>query len=271
MAEENEFKLESSTPEKKEKTRFRLNDFDGPLDLLLCLIKKNDVNIYDIPIASITEQYIKYLEYNVSADLGDLTEFYNMAATLLYIKSNMLLPVEMNLEDEIEDPRQELVDKLIEYQKFKKLSDLMEEKEFESEWVFERKKIQHSLPFEEESMWEKVDTWDLCRTFSRIMSNYSAERILNIHEDVSIDDKITLMHELLNEKKYCFFTDLIGSEGKLLDVVCAFMALLEAVKFKMVIVFQNRMFGDIKICPVESTEEKRAALVEEIKDGVTVG
>ena len=218
MAEENEFKLESSTPEKKEKTRFRLNDFDGPLDLLLCLIKKNDVNIY-----------------------------------------------------EIEDPRQELVDKLIGYQKFKKLSDLMEEKEFESEWVFERKKIQHSLPFEEESMWEKVDTWDLCRTFSRIMSNYSAERILNIHEDVSIDDKITLMHELLNEKKYCFFTDLIGSEGKLLDVVCAFMALLEAVKFKMVIVFQNRMFGDIKICPVESTEEKRAALVEEIKDGVTVG
>ncbi len=127
---------------------FRVNDFEGPLDLLLFLIKKNEVNIYDIPIASITEQYLAYLDYSVSGDLASLTDFYALAATLLYIKSRMLLPVEIAVDDEdIDDPRKELVDKLIEYQKFKKLSELMEQKEDEAEWVFERKKIQSPLPF----------------------------------------------------------------------------------------------------------------------------
>ena len=120
---------------------FKINDFEGPLDLLLFLIKKNEVNIYDIPIAHITEQYLEYLDYTVSSDLASLTDFYAMAASLLYIKSRMLLPVEIAADDEeIDDPRQELVDKLIEYQKFKKLSELMEEKENEAEWVFERKR-----------------------------------------------------------------------------------------------------------------------------------
>ena len=269
--EHEDAEFETLSREKDGKTHFRINNFDGPLDLLLYLIKKNEVNIYDIPIASITEQYLSFLEYDVSLDLGDLTEFYNMAADLLYIKSKMLLPVEIDLDEEIEDPRQDLVDKLIEYQKFKKLSELMEEKEYESEWVFERKKIQRSLPFEDEELWEKIDTWELCRTFSRLMSSYSAERILNIHEDISIDDKITLMNELISKKGECFFTDLINKHGSLMEVVCAFMALLEAVKFKMIIVLQNRMFGDIKIKAFETNEKAREALIEEIKDGVTVG
>ena len=107
---------------------FRVNDFEGPLDLLLFLIKKNEVNIYDIPIASITEQYLAYLDYSVSGDLASLTDFYALAATLLYIKSRMLLPVEIAVDDEdIDDPRKELVDKLIEYQKFKKLYPTMKE------------------------------------------------------------------------------------------------------------------------------------------------
>ena len=108
-----------------EKQHFHLGDFDGPLDLLLFLIRKSEVNIYDIPIASITEQYLSYLSFATSVDLDTMTEFYLMAATLLYIKSKMLLPVELNIDDELEDPRRELVEKLIEYQKFRKLSDLM--------------------------------------------------------------------------------------------------------------------------------------------------
>ena len=100
---------------------FRVNEFEGPLDLLLFLIRKNDVNIYDIPIAGITEQYLEYLRFDTELDLEDLTEFHSLAATLLYIKSRMLLPVELEMDDEGEDPRQELVEKLIEYQKFKKL------------------------------------------------------------------------------------------------------------------------------------------------------
>ncbi|EMB44816.1 MULTISPECIES: segregation and condensation protein A [Treponema] len=233
-------------------TEFRVHNFEGPLDLLLFLINKNEVNIYDIPIAEITEQYLEYLDYAIEPDLDNLVDFYSMAANLIYIKSRMLLPVEVSVDDEdIEDPRSELVDKLIEYQKYKKLSELMEEKESEAEWFFERKKIQHALPFGEEELWERVDTWDLLKTFSQLMSNYKAEHILDLYEEVSVNEKITLMNEFLEKKGECMFTDLIVRKGNLMDVVCAFMAILEAVKFKMASIWQNRMFGDIKIRPWE--------------------
>ena len=231
---------------------FKVHNFEGPLDLLLFLINKNEVNIYDIPIAEITEQYLEYLDYAIEPDLDNLVDFYSMAANLIYIKSRMLLPVEVSVDDEdIEDPRSELVDKLIEYQKYKKLSELMEEKESEAEWFFERKKIQHALPFGEEELWERVDTWDLLKTFSQLMSNYKAEHILDLYEEVSVNEKITLMNEFLEKKGECMFTDLIVRKGNLMDVVCAFMAILEAVKFKMASIWQNRMFGDIKIRPWE--------------------
>jgi segregation and condensation protein A len=228
---------------------FRLKEFEGPLDLLLFLIKKNEVNLYDIPIAQITEQYLTYLRFATELDLEDLTEFHAMAATLLYIKSRMLLPVELEIEDDLEDPRQELVDKLIEYQKFKKLSELMEEKEKESEWVIERKKLQRVLPFVEDELWEKVDIWDLVKTFSALMSNLSGERIIDLYEEVSVNEKITLITELLEQKGECNFTDLVVRNGSIMDIVCAFLAVLEAVKLRMVAVYQNRMFGDIVIRP----------------------
>ncbi|MBN2811052.1 segregation/condensation protein A [Treponema zuelzerae] len=243
---------DNQTANAEQGNTFRINDFEGPLDLLLFLIKKNEVNIYDIPIGHITEQYLEYLDYAVGSDLSSLTEFYALAATLLYIKSRMLLPVEIVLDDEeIDDPRQELVDKLIEYQKYKKLSELMEQKESEAEWVFERKKIQRPLPFGEEELWERVDTWDLLKTFSNLVSSYNSERILDLYEEVSVNEKITLMNELLETRGECLFTDLIVRKGNLMDVVCAFMAILEAVKFRMASVWQNRMFGDIKIRPWE--------------------
>lgn len=236
---------------------FVLEDFDGPLDVLLFLIKKNEVNIYDIPIGQITEQFLEYLDFAVTPDLENLTDFYAMAADLLYIKSRMLLPVEVSFgEDELEDPRQELVEKLIEYQKFKKLSALMEEKEDESEWSFERKKIQRVLPFEEDDLWERVDTWELLqdmqKIFKGLVSSFSSEKILDMYEEISVNEKITLMNEMLEIKGECFFTDLIVRKGNILDVVCAFMAILEAVKFKMASIYQNRMFGDIKICPYKA-------------------
>ncbi len=149
-----------------EKQHFHLGEFDGPLDLLLFLIKKSEVNIYDIPIASITEQYLSYLGFATKVDLDTMTEFYLMAATLLYIKSRMLLPVELDLDDELEDPRKELVEKLIEYQKFRKLSDLMTDREGEVEWIIERTQSQRILPFSDEGIWEQVSVWDLLQTFS---------------------------------------------------------------------------------------------------------
>ncbi|MDR2021632.1 MAG: segregation/condensation protein A [Treponema sp.] len=231
---------------------FRLKEFEGPLDLLLFLIKKNEVNLYDIPVAQITEQYLEYISYASAVDLEELTEFHNMAATLLYIKSRMLLPVEFEGDDDIEDPRIELVDKLIEYQRFKKLTELMEEKEREAEWVIERKKLQRPLPFAEDALWEQVDVWDLLKTFSSLMSNISGEQIIDLYEEVSINEKLTLMTELLENRGECSFTDLMVRNGSVMDIVCAFLALLEAVKMRMVRIFQNRMFGDILIRPREN-------------------
>ena len=235
--------------QKEVKNDFSLPAFEGPLELLLHLINKNEVNIYDIPISEITEQFLEYLDYVISPDLDNLVDFYAMAADLIYIKSRMLLPInEDDIEgDEVEDPRAELVEKLIEYQKYKKLTTLMEEKEEETEWFFERKKMQVSLPFEDGDMWERVNTWDLLKTFSNLISSYNKERILTFYEEVSVNEKITLMNEFLEEKGECMFTDLIVRKGNLLDIVCAFMALLEAVKFKIASIWQNRMFGDIKI------------------------
>ena len=225
---------------------FKLSEFEGPLDLLLYMIRKNEINIYDIPIAQITEQYIEYLRYAEIMDLEDLTAFHAMAATLLYIKSRTLLPVEM--EDDIEDPRAELVERLIEYQKYKKLSELMEEKESDSEWVIERQRLQHNLPFVDIDIWEKVDIWDLVRTFSSLTANLPAERIIDLFEEVSVNEKTTLLMEYLENRGECRFTDLIKHSGAL-EIVCSFLAVLEAAKMRMIVLFQNRMFGDIMIKP----------------------
>ena len=253
-----------SVAEKNQKVKrtYVAGNFEGPLDLLLFLIKESEINIYDIPVSQITEQYLEYLDYAVQTDLGDLSEFYKWAAKLLEIKSRMLLPVEITYDDDdIEDPRQELVEKLIEYQKFKKLSELMEEKENLADWNFERSKIQRVLPFEEkESEWEQIDTWELLqqmqKLFRNMVSQYSNEKILNMYEEISVNEKITLMNELFEKKSECMFSDLITRANNEMDIVCAFMAILEAVKFKMITIYQNRLFGDIKLCKREEIHDE---------------
>jgi segregation and condensation protein A len=227
---------------------FKLNDFEGPLDLLLYLIRKNEVNIYDIPIAAITEQYLDYLRHAETMELEDVTEFQVLAAMLLLIKSRTLLPVEVEDDGDLSDPRQELVERLIEYQKYKKLSELMEEKEKDAEWVLERRKLQHNLPFTDADLWEKVDIWSLMKTFAALMRNLPGERIMNMYEEVTVNEKITLLSELLENKGECHFTELIVHRS-VMDIVCAFLAILEAVKVRMVVILQNRMFGDILIRP----------------------
>lgn len=234
---------------------FRIGDFDGPLDLLLFLIKKNEVNIYDIPISQITEQYLSFLNLAVKVDLENITEFYLLAATLLYIKSRMLLPVELDLSDEFDDPRKELVDKLIEYQKIRKLSEMMGEKEREAEWIIERKTRQRTLPFADDEMWTRIEVWDLLKTFSSIMSSLSAERIIDLYEEVSVNEKISLINELLETKKDFLFTDLIIRPDSIMDIICAFLAILEAVKVRQIRMFQNKMFGDIRIAAAEKRQE----------------
>jgi len=227
---------------------FKISEFEGPLDLLLYMIRKNEINIYDIPIAQITEQYIEYLKNLETMDLEDLTAFHSMAATLLYIKSRTLLPVEMDDDSVAEDPRAELVERLIEYQKYKKLTELMEDKEKENEWVIERRRLQHNLPFSDDDLWEKADIWELLTIFSSMTANIPSERILDLYEEVTVNEKTTLLMEFLENKGECRFTDLIVRTGAL-DVVCAFLAVLEAAKMRMIILFQSRLFGDILIKP----------------------
>jgi segregation and condensation protein A len=238
--------METETLVKSPGRNFKLSKFEGPLELLLFLIRKNEVNIYDIPISQITDQYLEYLRCAEDLDLEEATEFHAMAAVLLYIKSRTLLPVEMELDDDALDPRQELVERLIEYQKFRKLSELMEEKEKEAEWIVERKKLQRPLPFDDEELWEKMDIWDLLKTFSALMA-LPGERIIDLYEEVSVNEKITLLTELLENHGECSFTDLVVRKGSVMDIVCAFLAILEAVKIRMILIFQNRMFGDILI------------------------
>jgi len=228
--------------------RYRLDHFEGPLDLLLFLIRKNEVSIYDIPVSEITEQYLEFLKYASGINLDDVSDFFLMAATLLYIKSRMLLPVEVDLEDELEDPRQELVQRLIEYEKYRKLTDLMAEREARAEWILERKQTQPVLPFpDEEELWEKVDTWDLLKSFSKVMKGLGGERVISLWEEVTINEKITLINEFLEDRSEFIFEDIIVNPGSLMEVVSAFLAVLEMVKMGIIDVFQNRLFGDIRI------------------------
>ncbi len=231
-----------------EKQRYQLGEFEGPLDLLLFLIRRSEVNIYDIPIAQITEQYLRYLEFATRVDLENITDFYVMAATLLYIKSRMLLPVDTTDDEEFEDPRAELVERLIDYQKFKKLTDLMAEQELEAGQLLERKSRQSTLPFpEDEDLWENLEVWDLLKAFSHIMSSLTPERIIDLYEEVSINEKISLAHELLDSRSEIQFADLLVDTGSIMEVVCAFLAVLELVKQREIRVFQNKLFGDIRL------------------------
>jgi len=256
MSNEESVLLEES--DQSSKQQFKLKQFEGPLDLLLFLIKKNEINIYDIPISEITDQYLSYIEIAADRGLENLTEFYVVASTLLYIKSQMLLPVEIDFEDELEDPRRELVKKLIEYQKYKKLTEIMAEKERETEWVIERKKIQTPLPFpQDDESWSRIDVWDLLKTFSHMISSISAENIIDLHEEITVNEKISLIYELLETKGEFDFTDLITRPKITMDIICAFLAILDSVKTRIIGIFQNRLFGDIKIRALSnSTEEK---------------
>ncbi len=215
---------------------------------MLFLIRRSEINIYDIPIHEITEQYLQALEYATRVDLENITEFYSLAATLLLIKSRMLLPSRYDDDDEFDDPRQELVERLIEYQKFKRLTLLMSEQEKSAEWVIEPHRKQRSFDFvEDDELWQQLDVWDLLQTFSGVMARLSPERIIDLYEEVSINEKLSLIHELLDDRGEFLFEDIVVRPDSVMDVVCAFLALLEAVKSLRIGIFQNRLFGDIRI------------------------
>ena len=227
---------------------FKTAKFEGPLDLLLALIQKAEVNIYDIPISEITDQFLDYLHHAKEIGLGDLSEFYKMAAELIWIKSQMMLPVEVEFGEEYVDPREELVERLLEYSKFKKYSELLMGNESSDNLALERKPSEFQLPFSDEELWEDVTTTDLMNTFMEIMKNYSfiEEKVFNVYEDVTEKEKIALMNELFETRDQIQFTDLITKKTPM-HVICAFLAVLESVKDKMILVDQPVLFGDMTL------------------------
>lgn len=241
--------MSSSEQDQPRAHTVQLDQFEGPLDLLIFLIKKNEVNIYDIPIARITEQYVELIQYATRLDLDNVTDFYVMAATLLYIKSRMLLPIGGEGDDEdIDDPRQELVDRLIEYQRYRKLSNLMEDREEELDYQLERRSTQPILPFEdEEELWDQIDVWELLKTFSMLMSKINTDRLVDLYEEVTVNEKLTLIEELVERKGEFLFSDLLRKEGSVMELVCAFIAILESARQRSIRILQNRLFGDIRI------------------------
>ncbi len=228
--------------------KFKTPAFEGPLDLLLFLIQKSKINIYDIPIAQITEQFLDYLHSNKnSLDLNSVSDFYKMAADLLYIKSRMLLPVDIDFDEEYEDPRQDLVERLLEYQKFRRYTDLLASGVGQGDLFIERKKSSFMIPFEDQKLFEDVNVLKLLETYSLIMAKISPTKIFNVYEEVTVNEKLTLMNELFETVDVIRIEDIIIHLDQPLHIICSFMAILEACKFKMITIEQAVPFDSIII------------------------
>lgn len=224
-----------------EKVQYKLETFEGPLDLLLTLIKKNKVSIYDIPIVEITEQYLEAIEGIDEEQIENTSEFLVMAADLLYIKSKMLLP--KNEEEEEEDPREELAQRLAEYQKFKEASKELRKTEFASKYMVFRDEEQIKFPVPEYDKEHTIS--DLLDAFNSIMARKirrekpTKRAFLGIvgREKVSVDDMVEKICKNLRRKKKIGFKTLFKEEDSKPEMIATFLAVLEMIKL-------NRLFAE---------------------------
>jgi segregation and condensation protein A len=237
----------------------KLDIFEGPLDLLLHLIKKNEIDIYNIPIALITEQYLHYLNMIKSLNLDLAGEYLVMAATLIHIKSKMLLPVPQEPSDEEseDDPRFELIKQLLEYQTFKEAAADLGERPLLERDVFVRSapwpaEIGKSDTEEEELI--EVSIFELIEAFHHLVSRIDKKELLEIDlEKMSITDIINDVMERLTREKNLTFDELIGEKKSRRNVIYTFLAILELIKLKMIKAYQTSAFGVIRVFPaVES-------------------
>lgn len=244
-----------------QKVSFKLDQahFDGPLDLLLFLIQKSEINIYDIPIAQITDQFLDYMKNELVTDVDQMSDFYKMAADLLYIKSRMMLPSKFEFDEEYEDPRQELVQKLLDYQKFKRYSQLLFAADRQENLLINRDKIQFLLPFSDEELWEHVGVQELFSTFCTLMNNKIdevTERVFNAYEEVTINEKKALMLELLEKHHEINFLEVVFKKHSNEHIVTAFLAILDSAREDMITLRQETHYGDIFISKKEQIEDQ---------------
>jgi segregation and condensation protein A len=227
----------------------KLDIFEGPLDLLLHLIKKNEIAITDIPISLITEQYLAYLEVMKSLNLDLAGEYLLLAATLIHIKSKLLLPGEEDQpESDEQDPRAELVRQLLEYQVFKEAAARLDDRPVLERDVFVRNVPGEEPPDEEEDMAE-VGVFELIDAFRRLVSGRERQYLEIDGERMSIAETMNEIMERLLGAGHLSFDELCGSPADRRAVVRAFLAVLELVKQRMIKVYQVRPFGAIRIFP----------------------
>jgi len=224
----------------------RLDIFEGPLDLLLFLIRKKKIEIHDIPIAAITRDYLEYLERKEQINLDREAEFLFVAALLIYIKSQMLLPREKDLAEE-EDPRQILVDRLIEFQKVKAACSLLREKEDDQLQQWKRGFLP-PLPGEDDLDFTEVSLFDLAESFFVMMKRRAAEdfRIIK-SKDVSLEGKTKEILAALEKDGPLDFLEYFERQGSLEEALVSFFCLLDLINSRTVLAVQDEIFQTIKV------------------------
>ncbi len=219
--------------------------FEGPFDLLLHLIRENKIDIYDIPIALITGQYLRYIEMMEELNLEIAGEFLVMAATLIHIKSRMLLPPDEEVpSEEQEDPRRDLVERLLEYQRFKEAAGDLREKENEWMKVFRREPLSED---EEEGELYLFDLglFDLLEAFKKILDKAPPEVVSITKETLTVKDRMSRIMEMIEGLEAVRFEDLFEDSITRIQLIVTFVALLELIRLGLARVYQEREFGNI--------------------------
>jgi segregation and condensation protein A len=228
----------------------RLRNFEGPLDLLLHLIKKNEIDVYDIPIALVTQQYLDYLALMQELNLDIAGEFLVMAATLIHVKSRMLLPrPDPTQEDPEEDPREALIRRLLEHQKFKAAAELLHEKEIQrsAQWLRPEGRLAEVLG-ESPEVEIEVDLFSLMSAFRQVLERAQQRpRVPLPVEQISIEVRIDQLLARLSTTEACGFEDLFADVQTRSGMIVTFLALLEMIRLRLVRVFQQGSFGPIRV------------------------
>ena len=248
----------------------KLDSFSGPLDLLYHLIEKNEIDIYDIPIAELTDQYIEFISREENKNMDGMSEFVVMAASLIEIKSRMLLPKPQTEEPE-EDPREELVQKLIEYKKFKNVTEVLAKRSEEAAHILFREPDiiipelmkRDELPVEE--CLKSLTMDDLYRAFrdvmirkekkvDRVRSGFKSVR----HDNFTVDEKIISLRSVLKVSPKIRFYEMFSKDTSREEILVTFLALLELIRRHNVSVEQDDTFGEIFISAENMTDENES-------------
>ncbi len=233
--------------------KVKLEIFEGPLDLLLFLIKKDEINIHDIPISKITDQYLEYLDLMQMLDLNIAGEFLVMAATLMHIKSRLLLPQDdLSQADQQElDPREELVRKLLEYKRFKEVASRLQNMESTQKEAFVRPVSQEHIEELEKEPGEQyfeASIFDLISAFTKVLKEIPKDTFYNVVKDeVTVSEKMHEIFHLLVARPALSFFNLFENAKSKMEMIVTFLAVLELIRMKEIVVKQDKPFGDIII------------------------